>query len=173
MQRDSPECFERRTIIADEQGLDEVTTAITVPRMTDAGQRIYDVCVKPYFGVRLISTEQPSVTRFVFRLALPRPLQIGESHEFGMVSRIPPGQPMRSHYVFFPGRFCAEFDLRIRFDPDRLPRELWRVENVPYPDLDNGSAFGETLTLDNAGEIRVRFDNLILGYGSGVRWRDP
>lgn len=172
MRRDSPECFERRTIIANEPGLDEVTTSITVPRMIDAEQREYHLCIEPHFGVRLLSTERVSPTRLVFRFALPRPLQIGESHEFGLISRIPSGQPMRSHYVFFPGMFCDEFDLRVRFDPDCRPRELWRVENAEYPDLDNGRASGEMVALDKAGEIHFFFDNLILGCGCGAQWRE-
>ena len=78
---------------------------------------------------------------------------------------------MRSHYVFFPGMYCDEFDLRIRFDPGCQPRELWRVENVPYPDLDNGPPSGETIALDEADEIHLLFDNLMLGYGCGAQWR--
>ena len=171
MRSNSPECFERRTIVANEDGLDEVTTSITVPRVTNTVARGYDLYIEPYFGVRLLSMERVSDTRFLFRFALPRRLQIGESYQFGVVSRIPPGQPMRSHYVFFPGVVCDEFDLRIRFDPDCLPRDLWRVENVLYPDLDNGPVPGETIALDKAGEVHLMFDDLMLGYGCGAQWR--
>jgi hypothetical protein len=172
LDRGAPECYERRTIVAHHDGLDEITASITVPRPTPEHQADHGLLVDPYFGVRLMSTEQPSSTRFLYRLKLPHTLQIGQAHEFGLITRIPRGQPMRPHYVFFPGRFCEEFDLRVRFGMNSRPDQIWQVDNIFYPDLDNGSAAGKPISVDRAGEVHLFFNNLILGYGCGAQWHN-
>jgi hypothetical protein len=123
------------------------------------------------YGVRLVETIREQANRFVFVLDLPHPLQIGDYFEYSLVFRVPEGQPMRSHYVFFPKRACARFDLRIRFAPHDVPSEVWRVEEAFHRDIDDPAATGSPAAVDRVGELSLHFTGLEAGHGYGAQWR--
>jgi hypothetical protein len=173
MDKPNPECFERRRIVAEWDGLDQIQAMITIPKdereMTDQ----HDLNAELYFGATLLSRDRRSENRFEFQLGLPQPLAIGERHEYGMVMRVPPNQPMRTHYVFFPDRRCEEFRLRIRFDPDRAPSTIWRVAEVFHREVDDNRPTDTLLDVDKAGEVNLTFRSLRPGHGYGAQWLLP
>jgi hypothetical protein len=124
------------------------------------------------FGATLLSKEHDTGSRFRYLLKLPRTLRAGERHEYGLLFRVPHNQLMRTHYVFISPRRCDLFDLRIRFDPDRRPDQIWRVNETFHRALDEAPA-GDQLTLDPAGELHLRFYDLRPGFGYGAKWTDP
>jgi hypothetical protein len=171
MDKHSPECFTRRTIVAERNGLDRVQDTITVPRDDHRPANGTDLDAELYFGATLLSVERTSSNRFAFQLGLPEPLSVGQRHEYGMVMRIPEDQPMRNHYVFFPNRECEEFQLRVRFAPDRLPTLIWRMADAFPRDVDDDSPTETLLMVDRAGEVNLTFHQLRPGHGYGVQWR--
>jgi len=111
-----------------------------------------------------------STDRFGFVLTLPRRLGQHDGHEFAMRFRIPVGQQMRPHYVCVSKHRCDLFDLRVRFDVGKPPKQIWRVADAFQLDVDDPIVHGETLSMDSAGEIHVQFRHLIPGLAYGARW---
>lgn len=167
----TPEAFESRRIVAERDGLDRIEMTWSLPKVPGATPG-HDVLMEPYFGAVLVDKQRRTESRFAFTLQLPQTLSIGDRHDFGMMMRLPPGQLMRSHYVFVPERLCEVFELRVRFDPKHLPSQIWRVTEVFHRDIDEQQPGEDVLVPDGVGEISVAFDDMIDGRGYGVQWQD-
>ena len=166
-----PKSHERRTVVAERDGVDQVGLGVTLPREHgDLGA--CELLVEVDFGGTLIARHRPTDSRLQWILALPASLGAGQTHEYGVTFHLP-AQPVRPHYVFTPARRCDEFDLRIRFDESRPPEKVWRLESTFHRDLDDPAGVGEPLVPDSAGEVRAVFSNLFVGYGYGMRWSIP
>jgi hypothetical protein len=165
-------CTERRTVVADRAGLDELTWSITIPAATPNGPP-GGLDVEVLQGVELVGSEQPSARRFLMRLRLPRPLDVGQRHQFALQVRLPLGQPMRPTYVFWPERHCERFHLVVRFPRHRPPETVWRVDGAFHRDTDDLLPTDDRLTPNAIGEIDVEFDRPRRGRGYGVQWRVP
>jgi hypothetical protein len=172
LDRPTPEAHERRTVVANADGVRELDSLLTLPRGPATGDGPPDLDVEVLYGVTMTDRERATESRFRYGLRLTRLLRAGERHEYGLLFRIPPAQAMRTHYVFTSHRRCDAFDLRIRFDPDRLPSAVHRVAQSYPRDLDDAPA-DVPITLDDAGELHLRFTDLLVGRGYGVRWTDP
>ena len=170
MDQASPEAIERRRIVAERTGLDEIGLAMTLPRDHGDVTDSHDIFVEVLYGGRLMRKSQESDSRFRFVLELPTPLRVGDRHEYALLLRLPADQPMRSHYVFTPARRCDLFDLRVRFDQSRLPQRLWLVTAAFHREVDEAQPTATILTVDKAGEIHVQFHKLAPGFGYGVQW---
>ncbi|HYS37096.1 MAG TPA: hypothetical protein VEO01_15860 [Pseudonocardiaceae bacterium] len=168
LDKTSPETYERRRIVSDADGLDVLKPTQTQPR--DRSQPDHDLNVEAHFGVTLLGKRKVTESRFAFELALPAPLDIGQKHEYGLIVRVPENQLMEPHYVLFPERRCDEFELRIRFDLDRLPSQIWRVDEVFHRDIDENRPTADLLTIDGVGEVHLSFRNLLPGHGYGAQW---
>lgn len=172
LDKDSPECFERRRIVAEHDGLELVQQSTTVPR-SELKTEDHDLYCEALFGTAVVGRQRKAGDRFAFDLVIPTPLTFGEKHEYGLIWRIPDNQPMRTHYVVFPDRRCDELDLRIRFPVDRTPELVWRVEEVFHRELDEPpqeSAQAKPLPIDRVGEVHMVFRDLLPGHGYGARW---
>ena len=167
----TPELCEERTITATRDGLNEIVVRFSLPRPTQDSPTAHGLTVDVQRGARIVETERPSEFHFRFVLSLPRPLMTGESHDYQIVFRLPQGQPMAPHYVFQPLTHCEHFALRVRFDLDDTPREVWLVDGVPSRILDDPLWRGDSLVLDEVGEIDLDFDAPRVGLSYGVAWR--
>jgi hypothetical protein len=170
MDKSTPESFERRTIVAEEEGLDTIQAMITLPRDRQYTGDEQHLNPELYFGATLLDAHRRTENRFAFELGLPEPLSIGDRHEYGLLLRVPDDQPMRTHYVFFPDRRCEQFRLRIRFDPKRAPSTIWRVSEVFHRDVDDNRPTDDLLTVDQVGEVNLSFQHLLPGHGYGAQW---
>lgn len=164
----TPEAHEHRRIVATQDGLKEVMAWHDVPRTPD--QDGTGATAEILYGGRLIRREQPSRSRIHFIVALPKPLRLGEVHEYGLLLRVPSGERLRPHYIFTPEYRCDTFLLRVRFDPDRRPTLIRRVEGETVRTFDDSFTRDQSLTLDSAGEVELRFDNPALYLGYGAQW---
>lgn len=164
------EVVERRTIVATRDGLSTLTIAFSLPHATVDQQGSHDLAAELLYGGRLIRRERPAQTHFRYTMELPTALRAGESHEYGVVFRVPEHQKIRSHYVLFPLHHCESFELRIRFDPRAVPADIRRVSGVMPRMMDDPHMFGEPLATDRFGEVSVAFSRLHEGLGYGVRW---
>lgn len=170
LDRGSPQAIERRRIVAERDGIDVLTIAIGLPRDPARGSEPRDLAAEVIYGGILAAKHQRTASQFRYQLQLPRKLRVGERHEYAVVFRIPENQPMRTHYVYTSPRRCDHFDLRVRFDRDRLPQRVWRVSRLFHRELDENSPSGDELTPDAAGEIHVEFTDLAPGFGYGAQW---
>lgn len=164
-----PVAHERRTVVAEWDGITEIGLGISLPREHgDFGVSALEVEVD--FGGTLVRRHRSSDSRLQCVVALPTALPAGAVHEFGVSIRPAAGSPTLPHYVFTPARRCDELDLRVRFDPDRLPAVVQRVEGTFHRELDEPIGPGAPLVPDRAAEVRVAFADLCVGFGYGVRW---
>jgi hypothetical protein len=171
MDTPTPEVIERRTIVATRDGLDQIVRWMSVVRHPGDQGTAHGLSASILYGGRLVQREQPSESHFRFVVALPTALRTGQTHELGMMFRLPPGQRMRTHYVCTPLRRCDHFELRIRFDLARVPRTIWRLTAAPIRVVDDAEPCGELLSVDSAGEIRADFRDLAQGLCYGIQWR--
>jgi hypothetical protein len=98
-------------------------------------------------------------------LRLPQPLREAERHEYSVMTTLPPTLAMQKHYAYTPATRCDRFHLRVRFDPDRAPRAVWRVADAFHRDLDERVMDGEPLQLDGCGDLETSFEDLLPGHG--------
>ncbi len=165
----SPEAHERRRLVATQAGLSEVMAWLDVPR--NPGQPGTGLAAEVLYGGRLLRREAPSHSRIQFVIQLPAPLDIGESHDYELILRVPPGEHMRPHYIFTPECQCNSFDLRVRFGPERAPAWIRRVEAETVRMFDDVQPGSEKLVLNAAGEAHVQFRRLITYLGYGLQWQ--
>jgi len=165
LDRPDPLTIERREIVADRDGLDEITLAFS---LRDTGSPT-DLNLRVLYGGQLAEAEAASGSRMRIALRLPRPLRQDERHEYAVMITLPPTLAMQ-HYAYTPSTRCDRFHLRVRFDPERAPKRIWRVADAFHRDLDERSLDGEKLHPDPCGDLQTSFVDLLPGYGYGVQW---
>jgi hypothetical protein len=163
-----PESHEHRQIVSTSVDLREVMAWADVP--PNAEQTDPRLNAEILYGGRLARQEHPFGNRFQFVVQLPAPLQPGQGHEYGLISRISGHEQMSSHYLVTPECQCNALDLTVRFHPDHPPRWVRCVAGETVRMYEEPRPLGQLLTPDDAGEVHVRFRNLILYLGYGVQW---
>jgi hypothetical protein len=161
LDRDRPEVLERRRIMADEDGVSSLDLAVSLP----VGRR--DVEASVYFGGTLVDRGMEATDRIGWALTLPRALSRGESHDFAVRFRLP---AMRPYLMCVPRHPCDLFDLRVRFGKDRRPQRVWTLHGAFQRDVSDPLFQGNQHTVDQAGEIHLRFRHLTPGLAYGARW---
>lgn len=92
-----PTSVERRIVVAEHDGLDQLVLARSVPPAADGRPEVHAQMI---FGGVLGLKEWETGTRFRLVLELPATLRTGDRHEYAILWRQPPDQPMRPYYVF-------------------------------------------------------------------------
>ncbi|WP_326549344.1 hypothetical protein [Micromonospora sp. NBC_01813] len=164
----SMEAYEERRIVADRDGIQEVKLGMSLPRQPDSTG--LDIRAEVHWGGRLIRHERPLPQRSQLVIGLPRPLAAGESCDFSVVTRLGPRQVASPHYALTATRRCRRFELRVRFDPDRLPKWVRRVTGEPVRLLDTPAPGSELLQPDAVGEVYTEFDDPELYLAYGAQW---
>ncbi len=160
-----PEVLEQHRVVAHEDGLRELDLAASLP----APWRGSDVGV--FYGGTLIDRGDAQTSdRFSLALALPGPLDRGESHDVAVRFRLPTAQAMRPYLVCVPGHPCEVFDLRLRFGRRRVPPRVWTWYGAYHRDPSAPPSDGDRRQVDRAGEIHLRFRRLTPGLAYGARW---
>jgi hypothetical protein len=171
LDRARPEAFEQRRIVADRPGLAEVDLAVTLAS-NDSGRvpGPDDLEIDVVHGGSLESRGMETSERFAFVLALPRPLEQGESHVFAIQYRFADEQVLRPHVVCVPRHPCDRFELRVRFGSGREPPLVHLLNANFQRDVDDDRTVGEEVPVDRAGDIHVVFRDLSPGLAYGLRW---
>ncbi|HKS48254.1 MAG TPA: hypothetical protein VJT49_24720 [Amycolatopsis sp.] len=164
-----PEAIEKRTIVATVPELRKIVHSTNVPRpaVDAAGQR--DLELELVSG-GLLERHERTGSNFRYEIALAGVLARGQRHDYWMIARIPAGQTMAQHYVCVPLRTCRNFSLVVRFDRNRLPGRVWRVDGVAPRVIDDRLPGPDRLMPDAAGEVRAEFHDLLPGCGYGIQW---
>ncbi|MGH3211088.1 MAG: helix-turn-helix domain-containing protein [Trebonia sp.] len=166
------EVIQRKTIVATADGVAQITTSVNVPRHPDALDRPVGLESELLYGGSLELRQQPYDSFFANVIMLPRPLRIGERHEYSIRLRIPSGQRMASHFLHVPFSRSDHFELRVRFDPRRTPRTVWLLRHAPTAVVYQREPAAQTMVPDRFGEVHAIFRNMRPGLGYGVRWRE-
>ena len=170
MDKPSPELSEDRTIVTTRAGLSKILATGNVPRdSADNPSEEKDV-LEVRYGGQLSSFVRVSDSFFKYAVELPKPLALGERHEYGTTVRIPDGRGMTPLCLPIFLCRCDRFELRVRFDKARLPASVWRIAGVPSEVVREFSARNDPLELDKANELFTSFDNLKPGLVYGVEW---
>lgn len=167
----APEAIERRVIRSAVDGLAELAVALDVP--VDSGQPRLPLKLEMISGGELELVQEMARTRTRYVIRLPRPLLAGQRHEYQTRIRVLPSGPLRDYYVFRPERRCDQFDLRVRFDRDRVPAWVRRVDGEDvhsYNTYEGAPGEGELVGVDPAGEASASFSGLRQHFGSGLQW---
>ena len=170
LDRPAPELYEERTIVATRDGLAEIQTRVSLPLPAEGDRGDAELVTKVLFGARLRGQEVMGDQHYRHTLTLPRPMRYGDELQYKIAYVIPPRR-MLPHYAFVPLIPCDVFQVRVRFDPGRPPREVWRLERTAPRLLDSPHPSGQRLIPDAAGDISLSFTNLVPGLGYGVGWR--
>jgi hypothetical protein len=165
---DTVESEENRRIVATRENLTEVMAWLDLP--SDTNQPGGELRAEIRYGGHLLRKEEPSRNRFNLLVQLPRPLQPGDEHEFGLMLRVPRHMLRLPHYLVTPECQFNKADLTVRFDPERLPRWIRRVDGETVRTFDNPQPSGDPLIPDATGEVRQEFRDLALYLGYGIQW---
>jgi hypothetical protein len=157
-----------RRIVSTREDLTEVMAWLDLP--SDTNQPGADLRAEIRYGGRLLRKEQPSRTGFNLMVQLPKPLQPGEEHRYGLSMRMPRQMLKRPHCLVTPECQCDRFDLTVRFDPARLPDWIRRVDGETVRTFENAQPGADLLVPDAAGEVHEEFRDLALYLGYGVQW---
>lgn len=169
----TPEVAETRTIVALRPNLKKIAIRFSLPGLGDRTVP-RDLYADVTHGARIESVERQGEEHFRFVLDLPRPIARDETHTYTIVFRLPDGQSMRPHYALVPLVHVDSFDVRVRFDPERSPRSVWRLDRLAPRTLgDRQVPVGRHLPLDDAFEVTANFERMEQGFGYGVAWRIP
>jgi hypothetical protein len=164
---DVPTSIERRVVVAEHDGLDQLVLARSVPPVDDEKP---DVHPQMLFGGVLGVKKWDTGSRFRLVLDLPVTLRAGDRHEYSILWRNPPDRPMRPHYVFTPVLRVDHFDLHVRFDRATPPERVFRVADAFHRDLDEPPGDRDEIEPDRSGEVHLEFRDLAPGHGYGARW---
>lgn len=169
---DGPEAelIEERSIVATQDRLALIATRFDLPAPDPGAESDHELLTDLLHGARLQAVERSGRSHFRHLLALPGGMRQGEEQTYVIRYRVPPEQPMTPHYVFAPLMPCGSFELRVRFDQERLPREVWRLDRVPPRLLDEKRPGAALLTPNQAGDLSLEFSDLVQGYGYGLAW---
>jgi transcriptional regulator with XRE-family HTH domain len=167
-----PEATEDRVIVATVDGLTELVTSVSIPRHPGDSSPVHELGAELLYGGRLERVEQPFESHFRNVIVLARPLRKGERHRYLLRLRVPAGQRMVPHYVHVPFQRTDHFELKVRFGPGHLPREIWALSGTPPHLIYEPGRGRDALVPDRFGEITVEFRDLGVGRAYGVRWQE-
>jgi hypothetical protein len=157
-----------RRIVSTRDDLTEVMAWLDLP--SDTNQPGAELRAEIRYGGRLLRKEQPSGNRFTLIVQLPRPLQPGQEHRYGLSLRMPRHMLKLPHCLMTPECQCNRFDLTVRFDPARPPGWIRRVDGETVRTFENPRPVTDLLVPDAAGEVHQEFHNLALYLGYGIQW---
>ena len=166
------EVIQRKTIVATADGVAQIVASVNVPRHPDALDRPVGLESELLYGGSLELRQQPYDSYFANVIVLPRPLRAGESHEYSIRLRVPPGQRMASHFLHVPFSRSDHFELRVRFGAQRPPRAVWLLRDAPTAVIYQWEPEAQTMVPDQFGEVHTSFHDMRPGLGYGVRWRE-
>lgn len=160
---------EDRVIVAETDGLDTVTATLTVPPRVAGEVPTLDVVAEA--GCRIRGAYHVSDSHWRYELALPHALRAGERHRYVVSFTVPDRDRLRPFYTLIPLRRTRHFSAELRFAGPEAVAQIWRLDGVPQAVLDDGRPTNRLLQLDEAGVVRVRFEQCLQGLCYGVQWR--
>jgi hypothetical protein len=151
LDRARPEIMEQCRFTAEQDGVGEIPT-FTHRLAGFAGLCAAELSTEILYGGTFGQETAPVVR-------LPRPLSVGERHEYVVRSVLAQAEPLPNEIRFEVDDHCDQLELRVRFDRTRLPVRIESIGGVAGP-----------LWPDDAGEVLATFAGLVPGGEYGLRW---
>ncbi|MBL7496077.1 hypothetical protein I6A84_36435 [Frankia sp. CNm7] len=168
---DPPRLIEERLVVATADDLDEVVSSLSIPRRPGPpAPSPSGLMATMLYGGEIVETRRPSRGHARFVVRLPRPLNLGEQHEFSIEYVAYPRAQLPPYYAVVPLRRYDHVQTRVRFGTDRLPAKIWRLSGVHPRVVDEFTPGPERVAIDSIGEVRVEFFNLRQGLSYGLQW---
>ena len=165
-----PQLDEERRIIATVDQLDELVVSLSAPREAhvDPNDRI---AAEMIYGGEIVDEDQVSRGHATFTLRLPKPLNLGQPHNYRIRFTSYPRSWMKPYYVLTPLRRCDHFTVRVCFGNEHKPDLVWRISGVPSRALDDFTPNEDLITIDLVGDVQLEFYDLKQGLSYGVQWK--
>jgi hypothetical protein len=160
---------EDRVIVAEVDGLDELTASLSMPPRAGFPTASLDVVAQA--GCAVAGARRMSESHWRYSLALPRPLRAGERHRYVITFSVPDRETIEPYYVLVPLRRTRRFVAELRFGSPDDVELVWRLDGVPPSVLSDALPTQPGLTLDERGTVAVAFDEVLQGLCYGVQWR--
>jgi hypothetical protein len=155
LDRARPEIVEQCRFTAEQDGVGEIVTF--THRLTGfADLRADELATDVLYG----GTFDQDGERQTPVVRLPKPLGIGETHEYVVRSVVSRADLLPKEIRFEMDDQCDHLELRVRFDRTGLPSRIESIEDDAYP-----------LLPDKAGEVLAIFTSLSAGGHYGLRWQ--
>ena len=107
-----------------------------------------------------------------FVLRLPKPLRLGQQHDYSVQVTSWSSAGMQPYYVLSPLRRTEHFSVRAKFDKAAPPTQIWQVAGQPTRVVDDWEPTpADMLELDPVGEIALEFHDLQQGLSYGLKWK--
>lgn len=167
MDVDPPQVEEDRVIVAATGEIEEIELRFSAPG--DGRPADSPITATMLYGGEITRTERVTASHRKFGLRLPKSLQAGERHEYGVRFAAFPRALMPPFYVLTPLQPCERFTVRVRFGGD-VPKRIWRVDGIPPRAFDDYEPTDGVLEPDRLGEVALEFTRLHQGLSYGMRW---
>lgn len=171
MDLDPPILTEERRIVSQVDDLDELSLFLSASRKPNI-PNCDGFHAEMGYGGEIVETQRVSSAHSHFVVRLPQPLSLGQRHDYSIQFTSYSRAHMRPYYVFTPLRHCEEFAARIRFDRDRPPQLVWRINGLPAKAFEDFTPGDDRLTVDRVGDIAIEFHDLQQGLSYGLQWQD-
>ncbi len=168
---DRPQLVERRRIMAIVDELDELRLAFSAPRSA-ANPEAGRIEIAAVYGGEIVERIDFTGSHAQFVLRLPRPLRLGQQHDYSVQVTSWSHAAMRPYYVLNPLRPTEHFSVRVKFDRATPPSRIWQLAGQPSRVIDDPDPLDDDLLhLDAVGEIALEFHDLKQGLNYGLQWR--
>jgi hypothetical protein len=164
----NPELTEHRRLLFVQEGVSLIESAFGLPRSQPAVATSTNLEVEVLYGGRLRSLEPISEVNYRLVVELPQPFHKGQEHEYGLVFRTHSG--IRPHYVVQPVTPCELLEVRVRFDLNKLPAHIWRLDGTPLRAVDDRAPNAPEVLPDSLGECALSFHDLLPSLTYGLKW---
>lgn len=168
LDRDPPQLYERRRIVATRNGLDQIVVSLSAPPAADEGRQRPIIRLDMLDGGTIVEEVVEPGGHYRGTVRLPHALAAGEEHEYSFTFSTHARRFVRPYYALTPFRRCRWFRLTVRFGPEVEPGPIRRLNGVPPRILTE--AAGEELAPDPHGAVEAYFTNLRAGLSYGICW---
>lgn len=169
---DPPRLTEERQVVATADDLDEVVSSLSVPQQPGTWPpEPADLRATMLYGGEIVEERRPSRAHARFVVRLPRPLSLGEQHEFGIEYVAHRRAYLLPYYAVTPLRRYDHVRVCVRFGAAR-PSKLWRLSGIHPRVADEFIPGPEVLDVDSVGDVRLEFFNLRQGLSYGLQWEE-
>jgi hypothetical protein len=164
-----PQLRERRRIVATRDGLDVLVVSLSAPRCRE-GSAPPHIRVEVVAGGEMVGRTQVGSGHLQGNLQLPRPLRVGERHDYEVVFVPSSRASIQPYYLLTPLRRHDNFDVGVRFGRSDPPDAVWRLDGVPRVLADEFGSAEDLVSPDEEGWVHARFHFLYSGLSYGFRW---
>ena len=160
------EWWERREIVALEQGFDRVPVSVSVPAAPDGSYAEVELVVNR--GGTLLEWSRPQPSHYQGWIRLERRLACMEHYEYEIRRRTLHGGAVQPYYIVSANVRCDRLLVHVHLGSIE---KAWKVDGVPWPTLEDGTVkYAPPLPAEASGVVSAEFTHLHRGLAYGIVW---